>query len=165
MSARRMSHVAILAALSIVLRFAFGAFPNIKPLTAIFLVCLFHLPLLDSLLVMALTMWGSSFLFGFSVVVWWQVVSYAVLMLVWRFLVIPLTEGKKAELIWQSGLAASLTFLYSLLIGIPTAYQFGVNLWIYWLNGLGFDILHAGSTALFYPFIYSIFRRLYREKN
>ncbi|WP_394404755.1 hypothetical protein [Streptococcus sp. 20-1249] len=165
MSTKRMSRIAILSALAIVLRFAFGAFPNVKPITAIFLVSLLYFPLADSLLIMALTMIGSGIYFGFSIVVLWQIVSFGLMMLAWRFLVLPLTEELSWATILQSILAGLMAFAYGFLISIPTSIQFGANLWIYWLNGLMFDALHAASTFIFYPFIYQLFRRIYREKN
>ncbi|WP_236682931.1 MULTISPECIES: hypothetical protein [unclassified Streptococcus] len=61
MKVQKLSYIVMLSALSIVLRVAFGAFPNIKPLTAVFLISLCYLPLVDSLLIMALTMVGSGF--------------------------------------------------------------------------------------------------------
>lgn len=166
MVARKMSHIAMLAALCIVLRWAFGPFPNIKPITAFFLVSLAYLDLGSALLVMCLTMLGSSFIFGFSIVVIWQIMSFAVLMLFWKFFVLPLTNQLSYAIWWQSGLAGFVAFVYGFLISIPISVQFGVNLVVYWLNGLFFDLLHAVSTVLFYPIIIQIVRRFYHhEKN
>ncbi|MGT2951549.1 hypothetical protein [Streptococcus cuniculi] len=161
MSTRRISQIVILAALSIALRAAFGALPNIKPISAIFLVSLCFLPLGDSLWVMALTMLGSSLIFGFGLVVFWQIASFAVVMLLWRILVTPFILKGKLGIELQSILAGVILFLYGFSISLPTAWQFGTNPILYWLNGLSFDVLHSVSTVLFYPIIYSIFRRYY----
>ena len=91
MSARRMSQIVILAALCIALRLAFAPFPNVKPVTAFFLVSLLYLDFWDSFLIMMLTMLGSSLIFGFSLVVAWQILSFGILLWLWRFLVLPLT--------------------------------------------------------------------------
>ncbi|MBF0777370.1 hypothetical protein [Streptococcus cuniculi] len=161
MSTRRISQIALLTALAIVLRFAFAALPNIKPISAIFLVSLCFLPLGDSLWIMALTMLGSSLLFGFSFVVFWQIASFSVVMLLWRLLVIPLIHSKQLPLGFQCLLAGLIPFLYGFAISLPIAWQYGTNPLIYWLYGLSFDVLHSVSTVLFYPIIYSIFRRYY----
>lgn len=166
MVARKMSHIAMLAALCIALRWAFGPFPNVKPITAFFLVSLSFLDLGSSLLVMMLTMLGSSLIFGFSIVVIWQIHSFTVLMLGWRFFVLPLTNRLPYAIWWQSGLAGLVAFAYGFLISIPISVQFGTNLIVYWVNGLFFDLLHAVSTVLFYPLIFQIVRRFYHhEKN
>lgn len=165
MSAKRMSQITILAALCIALRMAFAYFPNVKPVTTFFLVCLIYLDLWDSLMVMALTMLGSSLIFGFSLVVAWQILSFGLLMLFWRFLVLPLTRGLNNVVTIQSILAGLVALSYGFWISIPIAYQFGANLYVYWLNGLFFDFLHALSTALFYPIIYQLFRRFYQNEK
>lgn len=165
MSAKKMSQIALLAALCIVFRAAFAPFPNVKPVTAFFLVSLLHLDLLDCLLIMSLTMLGSSLIFGFSLVVLWQILSFLLLMLIWRFAVLPLTQFFKRRVWIQSVLAGLLAFSYGFWISIPISFQFGTNLYIYWLNGLFFDLLHGVSTVLFYPIIYQLFRRFYHDEK
>lgn len=165
MSPKRIARVAIFAALCIVLRIAFGAFPNIKPITAIFLVSIAYFRLMDSLLIMSLTMLGSSFYFGYSMDIWWQILSFAIIMLVWQFIIFPLTRGKKLGVTLQSLCAFIVVFLYGFCISIPSALLFHSPILIYWLNGLSFDFLHAVSTLCFYPVIYQIFRSAYHEKN
>lgn len=161
-SVKRLSRIVLLVALAIVLRLAFGAFPNIKPLTAIFLVALSYMGLMDAWLVMALTMVGSGFLFGFGPVVLWQVLSFGLIQLIWWGLVRPFMHKERFTIWLQSLLAAVLVYVYGFVISILSAWQFGIAPFIFWLNGLFFDSLHAVSTFLFYPIIYHIFRRFYK---
>ncbi|MGT2753370.1 hypothetical protein [Streptococcus ovis] len=163
MLAKKMSHIAMLAALCIVLRWGFAPFPNIKPITAFFLVSLSYMELGSALLVMLLTMLGSSLIFGFSLVVVWQIVSFTVLMCCWRFVILPITRRLPQAIWWESILAGLVAFSYGFIISIPIAIQFGTNNILYWLNGLIFDGLHAVSTLLFYPVILQIIRRFYDE--
>ncbi|QTH48755.1 hypothetical protein J5M87_06540 [Streptococcus sp. zg-86] len=149
----------MLVALSIVLRAAFASFPNIKPISAIFLVSLSFLSFGESLAIMALTMLGSSILFGFGLIVFWQILSFALIMLIWRLLAVPFIRRKHLPLIGQSVGVGFIVFLYGFSISLPIAWQYGTNPILYWLNGLSFDVLHSVSTVLFYPIIYSIFRR------
>ena len=158
-STKRISRIAVLAALAITLRFAFGSFPNIKPITAIFLVSMGYFSLVDSLLIMALTMVGSGILLGFGVIVLWQIVSFATIMLAWWAVCRPLFEKYATSLLVQAVAAGLLVFVYGLVISFLSASQYGTNPLVYWLNGLIFDCLHALSTTLFYPIIYHIFRR------
>ncbi|HFI0467691.1 TPA: hypothetical protein ACGOYW_001097 [Streptococcus suis] len=157
-----LSRVVLLVSLAIVLRIVFGAFPNIKPLTAIFLVALSYMGLMDAWLVMALTMVGSGFLFGFGPVVLWQVLSFGLVQLLWWYLVRPFMYKERFTIWLQSLLAAALVYVYGFAISILSAWQFGIAPFIFWLNGLFFDSLHAVSTFLFYPIIYHIFRRFYK---
>lgn len=167
MTPRRMGRIAILAALCIVLRIAFGAFPNIKPITAFYLVSLSYLPMSDAVLIMALSLIGSGLLFGFSIVILWQIVASLALMLLWRYILLPLLalqrEGR-FRLLLQSSLAGLLAFGYGFVVSIPISLQFSTPLVVFWLNGLSFDLLHGVSTGLFYPLIYQIIRRIAHEK-
>ncbi len=165
MSTRRLSRIAILAALAIALRIVFAQFPNVKPVTALFLVCLFYLDLSDSLLVMAMTMLGSSLLFGFGVVVFWQILSFGVILLVWWYGIVPFAR----EFDWVKWLLPILAglsaFLYGFVISIPIAVQFQTNLIVYWINGLVFDLAHAVSTGLFFPILYQLFWRFFKHEK
>lgn len=161
-SVKRLSRIVLLVALAIVLRLAFGAFPNIKPLTAIFLVALSYMGLMDAWLVMALTMVVSGLLFGFGPVVLWQVLSFSLVQLLWWGLVRPFLHKEHFAIWLQSLLAAALVYVYGFVISILSAWQFGLAPFIFWLNGLFFDSLHAVSTFLFYPIISHIFRRFYK---
>lgn len=165
MSAKQLSQVVVLSSLAIVLRLLFGPFPNIKPITALFVVSVLYLGLWPSLMIMVITMVGTSLLMGFSSVVLWQVLSFGVLLFIWRYLVLPWSQKLPLSHVIESILTGFLALAYGFVISIPTAWQFGASFLPYWVNGLGFDALHALSTMLFYPIIHSIFRRFYHEKN
>lgn len=165
MSAKKISNVVILSSLAMVLRFVFGPFPNIKPITAIFLVSVLYLGLGQAFLIMAITMVGTSLLMGFSSVVLWQVASFALVLLLWHYLVLPWSQQLSRPYLLESLLAGFGAMVYGFVISLPTAWQFSASFLPYWLNGLVFDALHAVSTMLFYPIIYTIFRRYYHEKN
>ncbi|MEW4353378.1 hypothetical protein AB1I63_00515 [Streptococcus pneumoniae] len=164
MSTKKMSRIVMLSALAIALRVSFGAFPNIKPISALFFVCVLYLSFRDALCIMAITMIGTSFLFGFGIVVFWQVLSFTLILTLWKILAIPLTRLIKQKVLVQSFLAGIFIFLYGFVISLLSALQFGIHPIIYWLNGIPFDVAHALSTALFYPIILHIFRRFYHEK-
>ncbi|WFA74873.1 hypothetical protein PFZ59_06595 [Streptococcus suis] len=159
---RRVSQLVVLSSLTIVLRVVFGPLPNIKPLTAIFLIVLSYFSLLESWILMILVMVGSGLLFGFGTVVLWQVLSFAFIQFIWWLAIGPFIKKENIPLWLQSLLAGILVFLYGLSISFLSATQFGTSPIVFWLNGLVFDSLHAASTVLFYPIIDYIFRRFYK---
>lgn len=161
MSLKKLTHIVILSALAVVLRVLFGAFPNIKPLTAMFLISLTYLGFWGACALMAISMLVSGFLFGFGPVVLWQILSYGVVLFSWQCICVPWIKTERLSLFWQSVLAALAVFLYGFVISLLSAGQFGSNPLIFWLNGLTFDSLHAVSTFVFYPFVYHIYRRFY----
>lgn len=168
MSVEKITRIALLSALCVVLRFSFGIFPNVKPITAIFLVSILSLGFVDGFLVMVITMLITSFLFGFGIWVFFQIVSYLIIFCFWwiffKLLTRRLLFGIINEVIFQAILAGVLALIYGLIIDSITAYVYHMPWWAYLLNGLSFDLAHGISTALFYPVIHFIFRRLLNEK-
>ena len=155
-----MARIALLSSLCIALRFAFFPFPNIKPITAIFLVSLSHLPLSDVLILMTLTMIGTGLYMGFGVVVLWQILSFGLILSIWRVFCLPLMRRERCSMWLQLCFVICLVMGYGLVISFLSALQYGFHPLVYWLNGLGFDLAHATSTSLFYPIILAIFRRI-----
>ncbi|WNY47651.1 ECF transporter S component [Streptococcus sp. 29896] len=154
------SRIVMLSALTVALRFVFVAFPNIKPVTAIFLWVAYSWGLVDALLVMALSMLVSGIYLGFGMVVFWQIIAYGLVLAVWSKLLVPIfkfhTNFGKLEAVF----AGALVFLYGFVISFLIAWQYSMPFFVYWLAGLSFDLAHALSTALFYPIIVTIFRRI-----
>lgn len=159
LTARQIGRIVTLTALCIVLRIVFGPFPNIKPLAAIFLVSISYLGIVEATLLMVLTMISSGILFGFGIHILWQVLSFAVVQIIWKGLLTTGCIDKERTILVQSILAGLLAFMYGLIISIFTAMQFGISLIPFWLNGLFFDLMHGLSTLFFYPIIFQIFRR------
>lgn len=159
-SLKVLSRLAMLSALCVGLRFAFAGLPNIQPITAIFLV-LASSYLGQALVVMATTMLISGFLLLFGPWVFWQIVSFAVVLLLWHRGLYPLT---RSSLLWQTVAAGFVAILYGWIIDGISASFYGANLWSYLAAGTVFNLAHAWSTVLFYPIIVMIFRRLRNEK-
>lgn len=166
MTAKQLSRITMLASLCIALRFAFSPFPNIKPITAIFFLLVPYLSLAHSLIVMVLTMTITGLLMGFGPWVFWQIVSYMVLLVIW-WILMTLTPIKRwKNPLWGAVLAGSLAVCFGALMAVADSWQYGTSWLPYWLNGLSFDALHGGSTFFFYPILNHIFRRIFtHEKN
>lgn len=163
MTTNRLTRLALLTALCVALRHAFAAFPNVKPITAIFLVIAASLGLLDSLLVMTLTMTVTAFILGFGPWVLWQVLAYAVIVLVWKVMAFPLTNRLKSatiRTIVQSVLAGLMGLVYGLVIDSLSAVFYQMPIWAYLLNGMVFNVAHVVSTTFFYPIVTTSFARL-----
>ena len=149
---QRMARIAILSALAVGLRSAFIGLPNIQPITAMFFVAVLYLGLVDGLLIMALTMAISGFIFGFGPWVFNQILAFGVLMALWSLI------APRLSLVWQIALVTLLSFLYGVLMDYSYGLLFKSGL-TFVISGLLYDTYHAVSTLLFYPFIQSIFRR------
>ncbi|MDG3142131.1 ECF transporter S component [Streptococcus suis] len=156
---RQMTKIALLSALCVVLRYAFAPFPNIQPISALFFVLVTVEGLGFAVLVMSLSMLISSFLLGFGIWVIFQIISFAVVLVIWRFL------PKRSGSVWATILSGVLAFGYGIVIDSLMAPIFGMPWWSYVLAGLPFNLNHALSTLCFYPLLHLILRRYYDEKS
>ena len=100
-----MARIAILSALAVGLRSAFIGLPNIQPYYSYVFVAVLYLGLVDGLLIMALTMSISGFIFGFGPWVFNQILAFSVLMALWSLI------APRLSLVWQIALVTLLSFL------------------------------------------------------
>ncbi|MDQ0222545.1 ECF transporter S component [Streptococcus moroccensis] len=165
MTVREMARIAILASLCVALRLLFGPFPNIKPITALFLLLLNYLPFWHVVTIASLTMLVTGFYLGFGIWVLWQIIAYAVVLVIWKGFNKVLFRQKEKTLPMQSLLSGVMPFIYSLVIGIFSCLTYGGRLWPYLINGLSFDVVHAVSTVCFYPALFFSLRRFFNHEK
>ncbi len=165
MTVKEMARIAILSSLCVALRLLFGPFPNIKPITALFLLLIAYLPFWQVAIISALTMLVTGLYLGFGIWVLWQIVAYAIVLLVWKGLDRIFFPKREATLLLQTILSGLTPFIYSLVIGLFSSLTYGSNLWLYLLNGVSFDVLHAVSTVCFYPVLFYILRRFFKDEK
>ncbi|HER9274933.1 integral membrane protein [Streptococcus pyogenes] len=166
MSAKLMSRIAIMSALCVVLRMVFSSLPNVQPVTAFLLSYLLYFGLAEAVLVMMLCLFLSAFLLGFGPWVFWQVTCFVLVLLLWRFVLYPLSQQfPKYQLGYQAFLVALCGLLYGVLIDTCFAYLYSMPWWSYVLAGMPFNIAHALSTLVFFPVVMMLFRRLIGEQK
>ncbi|HER6952134.1 TPA: ECF transporter S component [Streptococcus pyogenes] len=166
MSAKFMSRIAIMSALCVVLRMVFISLPNVQPVTAFLLSYLLYFGLAEAVLVMMLCLFLSAFLLGFGPWVFWQVTCFVLVLLLWRFVLYPLSQQfPKYQLGCQAFLVALCGLLYGVLIDTCFAYLYSMPWWSYVLAGMPFNIAHALSTLVFFPVVMMLFRRLVSEQK
>lgn len=169
MTLKRMTRIALIASLCIISRYIFGAFPNVKPITAIFFVMAFDFGFLDAFITMVICMLVSSFVFGMGIWIYLQVITYTLILGIWWLYKILLTKllcfDIMKTMVLQALVAGALAFLYGFMIDFMSALLFHLPWWGYMINGFVFNCAHAISTVLFYPIIFKIFRRFENEKN
>lgn len=166
MSAKLMSRIAIMSALCVVLRMVFSSLPNVQPVTAFLLSYLLYFGLAEAVLVMMLCLFLSAFLLGFGPWVFWQVTCFVLVLLLWRFVLYPLSQQfPQYQLGCQAFLVALCGLLYGVLIDTCFAYLYSMPWWSYVLAGMPFNIAHALSTLVFFPVVMMLFRRLIGEQK
>lgn len=160
MTTRKITTIALLTSLASVLRISMGAFPNIKPITALFFVLILYIGLVDAILVSALTMVVTGIVMGFSIIIIGQILSYAIILVLGSFMLKQVNN-----IILRTCFIFILTLCYGFFISLYSAYLFGSPFLIFWLNGLSFDLAHAISTAIFFPILLIIFNRFWQHEK
>ena len=142
---RRMIHVAVMTALSVVGRFVFMAIPGFKPITALVVITAMYLGGEAGFLTGALSALISNFYFGQGPWTPFQMLSWGLLGLLAGFLARPLKRSR------------ILLSLYGIFAGVT--YSFIMDVWtVLWYNGDFNPALYVAAlgTALPYTIAYAV---------
>lgn len=160
MSTQRIAYIGLLSSLSFVTRGAFTFLPNVQPTTVIFLIIAITFGTRDAILVSGLSMLISNMYLGFGIWTIPQIASYIIIILLFRWVV----GGDGVELPMFVILAFLSGILYGFFISIMNIPYFGWGFfWVYYLNGLTFDIAHAVGNVCFglllFPILVPMFNK------
>ncbi len=166
----RIALLAILTALVTVGRLVFSLpiLPNIQPMTALLILITLNIGVLDGLVVAVLSMLLTNMMLGMGPWTIFQIVSFAVVISLTGFLKYFYNYGKFSNRLIFSLWAFLMGFLYGLIISIFSYYLYGMtNFFVYYINGLPFDALHAfGNFGFFFllePILVPIIRKRFKE--
>ncbi|WP_251869038.1 ECF transporter S component [Enterococcus italicus] len=156
---KELTILAMVTAACVVGRFAFQFIPNFQPLTTIFLLFTFYNGVKRGIIVAALSLVITSLYFGIGIWTVEQILAYAIILLVFQFLKkIPVFQK---SLILQVIFAVVAGFLYGFIMSIFDYFIYGMtNYWVYYLQGVSFDAVHAVGNGIFYVILYPVFRYL-----
>lgn len=150
---RRIAFLAVMTALCVVGRFLFQFIPNVQPVTTIVIFLTLTYGVSTGLIVAILSMLITNLFMGMGIWTLAQLGAYAAVVVLTALLgKLPVVQHK---LLWQTGLAAGMGFVYGFFVSILQAPLLG-GLWpaiAYWLSGLSFDALHAGGNLILYPLL------------
>lgn len=147
---KRIAMLSILTALCYVGRIVFQFLPNVQPMTTILLIITLTLGVADGLIVAMASLILSNMVLGMGPWIFYQMLTYAIIMIITAFVIKPLYEKKKSRLIFivYSFLSG---ILFGFIISIFSAKLYGVSsFWAYYVVGIPFDLFHAAGNAGFY---------------
>lgn len=162
MNARKISFIAMLIALAAVGRIALGFIPNVQPTTTIIIIAAFLVNPFEAVIIAVLSTVLSNLYLGSGM---WTIYQAAI----WS--IIGLMSGllgkyhQKLPLYILILFAGLCGIIYGFLMSIIQAYVMDVNLWVYYLAGLPFDISHAIGNMVFFSIFYPVFFRLIKKKS
>lgn len=168
LSVHRIALLAILIALCLVGRLSFQFIPNFQPMTTILMIIALNIPLLDSFIVSLGSVFLTNIFLGMGPWTFFQILTYTIILLL-IFLFKPFHQPNRQS--WWNRLfftliAVFIGFLYGFVISIFTVNLFGLpNFWVYYLQGLSFDAMHAIGNGIFYvilnPFLTPLLKKRY----
>lgn len=166
----RIALLAILTALVTVGRLAFSLpiLPNIQPMTALLILITLNIGVIDGLVVAGLSMLLTNMMLGMGPWTVFQIISFAVVILVTGVLKYFYDFGSFSNRLVFSIWALIAGFLYGLIISVFSFYLYGMNNFVvYYINGLPFDSLHAvGNFGFFFllePIIVPIIQKRFNK--
>lgn len=152
-SIRRLALLALLSALACVGRLVFVIIPNVQPVTVILLIITLELTWLDGLIVASLSIFLSNLFLGMGPWTLYQIITFMIIISI-TALFKPLWKNFSHStwlMLFFSLLAGLLGYLYGFIISIFSVYLYRIpNFWIYYLQGLAFDSLHAIGNVIFW---------------
>ena len=150
MSNKRIALLAVLTGATALGRIVMAPVPNVQPVTVILIFLSIYMGLADALIVNALVIFISNMYLGFGPWTFYQILSYSIII----FLSFFLSKIKKFKnsMLLQTVFAAFSGIFYGFIISIFTAAMFSKtsNFFVYYLNGLYFDIMHGVGNVVLY---------------
>lgn len=165
---RRIALLALLSALAVVGRLLLIGVPNVQPVTVLLLIITLEMGWGDGLIVATISMVASNLLLG-SMGPWtlYQVASFALVVTLFRLtkpLYLQLASHKLARLVVFSLIAGLMGYVYGFVISLFSVWLFRMpNFWVYYLQGLAFDSLHAIGNVGFWWLLAPILLRVLKK--
>ena len=161
------TQVALLTTLCVVGRIFFAFIPNVQPVTAIIAIVTILLGFKDGVIVSSLTMLVSNLILGMGPWVVLQIISYLIVVIFVYFSNRLLEKMVKSDYI-LFGSRAVVTGIAGILFGFSISWLWTFliqveNFWVYYLNGLPFDLAHSAGNVVFFFLLFPLLNKLFQR--
>lgn len=148
--------------------FALPLLPNIQPMTATLIIIALNIGVIDSLVVSVLSLLVTNMILGMGPWTINQIISFTVIILLTMLIKSFYKPENLKSLYVFSIWTFFLGFLYGLIISYLDYKLYGMaNFFVYYLNGIYFDSLHAignlGFFIILEPIIVPIINKRFNE--
>lgn len=142
----------------------FSFIPNVQPVTAMLLIIAYTIGWRESLIIASLTMLVSNMLLGMGPWLFFQIMSYIVV-IIFGYILDKIVNHVSSSRYFIFGsrtfYAGFAGILYGLIISILWVRTLSFKqFWLYYLNGLPYDFAHAVGNAIFFVLLYPILSKL-----
>lgn len=166
-SIRKITLIALLSTLAYIGRLLFAWIPNVQPVTVILLIITLEMGLVEGILTASLSMILSNIFLGMGPWTLHQIASFAIVILIFSCLKPLWRQTWKQPLLKLAffTIMASLTgYLYGFVISIFSVYFYHIpKFWVYYLQGLTFDTLHALGNIGFWIILSPLLPRIIQK--
>ena len=166
-SIRKITLIALLSTLAYIGRLLFAWIPNVQPVTVILLIITLELGLVEGILTASLSMILSNIFLGMGPWTLYQIASFAIVILVFSCLKPLWRKTWKQTLLklaFFTMMAAFTGYLYGFVISIFSIYFYHIpKFWVYYLQGLPFDTLHAFGNIGFWILLSPLLPRIIQK--
>lgn len=146
------------------LAFAIPALPNIQPMTAMLIIIVLKLDMIDGLVVAFTSLILTNLILGMGPWTIAQMASFGVIVVLTELLKVFYKPGSYINRLFFSVWGLLVGFIYGIVISYITYHLMSLsNFWVYWINGLPFDFLHGIGTVVFYFILEPIFEPLIQK--
>mgnify|MGYP006926284296 CR=1 FL=1 len=163
MSNKKIALMGIIAGATIAGRILMAPLPNIQPVTTILIFTAIYLGLMEALIIDFLVIFISNLYLGFGPWTIYQIISFAIILIATSIL--KNFKKFRSSLLLQTTFSVLSGFIYGFIISLFTAATFSKtgNFFIYYINGLYFDLFHAlGNGALYFLLVPTLKKGLNR---
>lgn len=145
--------------------FAIPILPNIQPMTTLFIIIALNIGIIDSLIVSLLSMLITNLILGMGPWTVLQIVSFAVAIILTGLVKHFYHFGSLKSRIMMAIWSALMGLLYGLIISYLSVKLYGIpNFFVYYLNGLPYDILHAVGNFGFFLILEPVIVPIIRDR-
>lgn len=168
-SVQRLALLAALTALCHIGRLVFQFIPNVQPMTTILLLITLVMGTIDGLVVALLSLVLSNMFLGMGPWTLSQFIAFLAL-IVLTGCMRPLYHSSRLHPVFKRIIFIMFAFLtgllYGFVISIIEVRVFGIsNFWVYYLQGVSFDVLHATGNAGFFLLLEPILVPLIKQRS
>ena len=166
-SIRKITLIALLSTLAYIGRLLFSWIPNVQPVTVILLIINLEMGLVEGILTASLSMILSNIFLGMGPWTLYQIASFAIVILVFSCLKPFWRQTWKQPLLklaFYTIMAGLTGYLYGFVISIFSVYFYHIpKFWVYYLQGLPFDTLHALGNIAFWILLSPLLPRIIQK--
>jgi len=166
LSVKRIALLSILTALCFVGRIFFQFIPNVQPMTAVLLIITLNFGIFDGMFVTTGSVLLSNIFLGMGPWTIFQILTYMIIMAITGLLIPIYKRQNIVTKLFFVGFAFLTGIFYGFIISFFSVQLYNIpNFWVYYAQGVAFDLAHALGNAGFFLILDPVIGPLLRKRK